>query len=134
MNTRFVLAILVMLTPTAYGCVNFALKFVPNGNLGRYPISAKLWDNLGPNDDPTCQYEGYIGDDNRYHFNCISGDIAAFWYENVDGVDSGWAEYIRPGQDFRFVTPATKNGDGSWQYGACNYGCDSNSCFVSGAT
>lgn len=120
MDPKFLFAVMLMLVPTVYGCINFQARFIPNSGGGAYPISAQLWDNLQQSDSPTCSKTDYADSDGLYHLNCFESDYTAtFDGSQFDGI----VAYNRPGGSFQFSVPPSKGG-----YSVCEYGCTQ--CFV----
>ncbi|CAM6128676.1 unnamed protein product [Calypogeia fissa] len=125
MNPKAVLAMLFMIAPTIYGCVNFQANKDSDGTL-----HAKLWDNGSKGDQPTCWVDGGIdSSDNQFHFVCFQGDYAA-WFVPASNGDDDVVKYVRPGLNnipFQF---AVKNEGDHWQ--SCQYGCNQGepACFV----
>lgn len=123
MNPKALLAFLLMLAPTVYGCINFQAGYVSNSGGGAYPLSAQLWDNGAQSDPPTCTMNGYKSNDGLYHFTCFENDYAATFDDtNFDGI----TQYSRPGQSFSFLVPPSM----SSKWATCVYGCAAGQCFV----
>ncbi|CAM6083975.1 unnamed protein product [Calypogeia fissa] len=125
MNPKCLFLIMFVLVPTVYSCVNFQAWSVPDGSLGAYPLSAQLWDNLGPSDTPTCSMDGYVSDDGYYHLNCVDSANVQAWFDASQYI--GVAYYLRPGTNgvtFSFQVPPTD----SSKWATCVYDC--NGCFV----
>ncbi|CAM6126361.1 unnamed protein product [Calypogeia fissa] len=124
MNPKAVLAMLFMIAPTIYGCVNFQANKDSDGTL-----HAKLWDNRSKGDHPTCSVDDVINSgDNQFHFTCFQGDHAAWFVPGSNNEDV--VKYVRPGLNnvpFQF---AVKNEGDNWH--SCQYGCKQGdpACFV----
>lgn len=115
-------AVVLLVTPTVYSCVNFIVVEDSDGGAGN-PADTGMTGNLTDNGSQTCWIDdGMPESDGLYHFTCIA-DFTAIWTP----AGTGTVQYTTPNVNVIFDVPYYLD-DGYWA--VCVYNCEGNECFL----
>ncbi|CAM6099966.1 unnamed protein product [Calypogeia fissa] len=118
MNPGYVLATasLLLLAPTAYGCVNFLASLEQDDGLNFNFLDGQLWDE----GQEVCAMFGKGDDNGVFIFTCVDPS-----FQTSFDSSSFVVNYSNDGGSYSFLASY----DGAvWT--SCQYGCDGNQCFV----